>query len=139
MAADFKEGFDDPQIIPDPRSGVWNSESKSASTLAIYLAIIAGITDPRSRTILLLTVGDDAVETFEQYFKNTGNDHTIDLEEMVSESRQAKSRYDSIVAQFKSYVEGLPLGTHRMVRARPSASHFGRQAARTEPHRSDRV
>jgi hypothetical protein len=84
------------------------------TTLATY----AAINHPTAMAGAYVAIGDDAVETLRHYFGNTGNDHTIDLNEMVSESPEAKTHYEAIVSLFKHFIERLPVGTYQITSKR---------------------
>jgi hypothetical protein len=103
---DFYLGTADPTIHPDAGAGAWNVESRSLDTTAFQIAFY------NYYAHAIVVIGDDAVAHMNHYFRNTGNDYTIDLEGMVDETPSAKLLYEREQALAKVYVESLPVGTH---------------------------
>lgn len=108
MATHYKIGTADPVIRHDPGSGAWNSKPKTQK-MSILKSEIRGHL-PHA----FLITGDDAARHMNHYFKNTGKDYIIDLQDMVDDVPDAKLFYDREVAKVKQFVGTLPVGTHHI-------------------------
>lgn len=108
MATHYKIGTADPVIRHDPGSGAWNSKPKTQK-MSILKSEIRGHL-PHA----FLIIGDDAARHMNHYFKNTGKDYIIDLQDMIEDVPDAKVLYDREVTKAKRFVGTLPVGTHHI-------------------------
>lgn len=79
MSTRYKIGTGDPVIRHDPGSGVWNSKPKT-NKMSVLKSEIRGLVLPHA----YLIIGDDAAAHMNHYFKNTGKDYIIDLQDMIN-------------------------------------------------------
>jgi hypothetical protein len=113
----YKLGTTDPAIGADPGAGKWGAKSSEATYIALKLAIIQIL--PQS----IVLVGDDAAKHMSHYLGNSGRAVTIDLEGMIDEVPSAKLRFQTEVAQAKSFVESLPVGRHQITSTKPEVGY----------------
>ena len=116
----FYAGSSDPTIHPDRGAGSWNVESRSVDTTAFQIAFY------NYYAYAILAIGDDAVANMHHYFRNTGADKTIDLEEMVTDVPSAKLLFERELALAKAHVETLPVGSHSFT-SRNAVNGYNRQ------------
>lgn len=117
----FYAGSADPAITPDKGAGAWNVEGRSADTTAFQALFYLYAAHA------MLVIGDDATANMAHYFGNSGDDQTIDLEEMVDDVPSAKVLHDRELALAKLYVEGLPAGAH-VFTSRNAVNGYNRQS-----------
>ncbi|MGD9009617.1 MAG: hypothetical protein PVG41_16955 [Desulfobacteraceae bacterium] len=101
MATHYKIGTVDPVIRHDPGAGMWNSKPKTQK-MSILKSEIRGHL-PHA----FLIIGDDAARHMNHYFKNTGKDYVIDLQDMIDDVPDAKVLYDREVTKAKRFVGTL--------------------------------
>jgi hypothetical protein len=87
---------------------MWNSKPKTQK-MSILKSEIRGHL-PHA----FLIIGDDAARHMNHYFKNTGKDYIIDLEDMIDDVQSAKRRYKREIDKVKTFVGTLPVGTHHI-------------------------
>jgi hypothetical protein len=108
MATHYKIGTGDPVIQHDPGAGPWNSIPQTQEYIGLKIRIWGHL--PHAALI----IGDDAAKHMHHYFKNTGKDYIIDLEDMIDDVRNAKDLYESEIDNAKQFVQTLPVGTHNV-------------------------
>lgn len=106
MATHYKIGTGDPVISYDLGAGMWNSKPKTQK-MSILKSEIRGHL-PHA----FLIIGDDAARHMKHYFKNTGKDYIIDLEDMIDDVPDAKQLYENEIDKVKQLIATLPNGTH---------------------------
>lgn len=116
--AQYKLGTSDPTITPDRGAGVWNSESTTIEMRLKKAAINSNM------GAAYAIIGDDAVKHLIHYFNNTGNDYTIDLEDLIDDVENEKKLFESEVAAAKIFVESLPPGTHQITSNRATGGYI---------------
>ena len=114
---DYKIGVNDPSIISDRGSGVWNSVNTTAIAFAQKLAVLQVL------PAAAIYIGFDAARHLRHYFSNLGTDLTINLVGMVNEVPSAKAFYELEINQAKIFVEQLPLGTHNITSTRTQGGY----------------
>lgn len=97
----YKLGTDDPRITPDMGAGAWNSESTTIEMRAKKAAVI------QTLGAAYVVIGDDATNHMIHYFGNTGNDYTIDLEDLLDDVKGEKELYNRELSEAKRFVESL--------------------------------
>ncbi len=107
----YKVGSDDPILTPDQGAGKWNSEDTTWEMRSKKAAIITILS--HAYTI----VGVDATKHMYHYLGNSGVDHTIDLEGLISVDNERKVFYDELILARK-FTETLPEGCHLITSAR---------------------
>ena len=117
---DFALGSADPKITPDPGAGAFDSESSSLDTLAFQAAFW------RYKFEAVALIGPNAVRHMDHYLGESGDDYTIDLEDMVSSVPSAKVLFEREQALAKTYVESLVVGTHAFTSGR-AVNGYNRQ------------
>lgn len=108
MATHYKIGTADPVISYDPGAGMWNSKPKTQK-MSILKSEIRGHL-PHA----FIIIGDDAARHMKHYFKNTGKNYIIDLQDMIDDVPDAKVFYDREVTKVKYFVGTLPVGAHHI-------------------------
>jgi peptidoglycan hydrolase-like protein with peptidoglycan-binding domain len=104
----YKLGTDDPALTRDVGSGEWNSEPVTAvarSQADWIMAILGKVTD--------VYPGPNATKHMKHFFGNTGNDLTIDVEDMIKATTRAQNRLIDEFRQAQIFVQSLPLGEHK--------------------------
>lgn len=74
-----------------------------------------------------MIIGPDAAVHMAHYLRNSGNDLTIRLENMVKDVPSALGRYKREVSQMQRFVETLPPGTHP-IRSKMAENGYNQQA-----------
>jgi hypothetical protein len=97
----YKLGNDNPRITPDAGAGAWNSEATTWEMRAKKAALIQGI------GAAYVAIGDDATKHLVHYLNNTGNDYTIDLEDLLDDVTGEKELYNRELSEAKRFVESL--------------------------------
>ncbi|MFZ1986058.1 MAG: hypothetical protein WAU91_16695 [Desulfatitalea sp.] len=117
MPTQYRIGTSDPVIQNDPGAGLWNSKPKTQKMLLLKSEIEGHL--PHA----FLVIGDDAAKHLFHFFRNTGSDYAIDLEDMINDVPDAKRRYDDELEKAKRYVETLPVGTHNITTGSVSSGY----------------
>jgi len=97
----YKIGSGDPPITPDAGAGVWNSEPTTIEMRLKKAAIIQHL------GAAYAVIGDDATKHLVHYFRNTGNDYTIDLEDLLNDVVGEKELYNRELSEAKRFVERI--------------------------------
>lgn len=116
--AQYKLGTTDPTITPDVGAGVWNSEPTTIEMRLKEQAILQGM------GAAYAIIGDDATSHLIHFFNNTGNDYTIDLEDLIDDVENEKRLFESELAEAKKFVEGLPVGTHQITSQKATGGYI---------------
>ncbi len=116
--AQYQIGTSDPTITPDAGAGVWNSVSTTLEMRLKKGAILSNM------GAAYAVIGDDAAKHLIHYFNNTGNDYTIDLQNLIDNVTNEKNLFESEIAIAKRFVETLPVGTHQITSGRATGGYI---------------
>jgi peptidoglycan hydrolase-like protein with peptidoglycan-binding domain len=115
----YKIGTADPPLHRDPGAGVWNSTPWTFTAAAQKTAI----QEVMSRGLTYVYPGPNATKHLKHYFANHGRDLTIDLEDMIAATQDAKDAMVSEFRQVQHFIQKLPPGTHRFTAKSAESSY----------------